>query len=183
MVGKQSTKRNGTLVLTGFISTGKTSAGKRIAERLALEFIDMDTLIEAREGRNVQALYRENGEAYLRERERELISELALRTNVVIATGGGALLDRSNVEPFSHAFVVCLDASLNDIVSRTASVQNRPILQGSNAQERIGGLLESRRRDYAAIPVHVDTSGMTVDEVVDQVIQLWQEHCEPYALY
>jgi shikimate kinase len=105
------------LVLTGFMGTGKTVIGQIVAQRLGREFVDMDSMIETREGNSIRKIFQTRGEEYFRTREAQLCVELASRENLVIATGGGALIDPSNRERFRNAFVVCLDASTDEISS------------------------------------------------------------------
>src|SRR5919201_3601218 len=106
------------LVLTGFMGTGKTSVGCALARVLQREFVDMDEVIAAREGAPISEIFARRGEEYFRRRERELCMELAARENLVIATGGGALVDAANRAQFAHANIICLDASLDEILQR-----------------------------------------------------------------
>lgn len=162
------------LVLTGFMGTGKTSVGKVIAQELTREFVDIDAVIEMCEGKTVREIFATSGELYFRVREVELCTELGKRKNLVIATGGGALVDARNRAAFANAFVVCLDASMDEIIARIGGVTNRPMIAG-DARQRIETLLRERQPAYAQIQQHIDTTNKTVEQVAAQVITLFQQ--------
>jgi len=162
------------LVLTGFMGTGKTSVGRIVAAKLAREFVDMDAIIQAGEGQTIRAIFQTRGEAYFRAREAALVAELAGRGGLVIATGGGTLIAPGNRAAFADAFVVCLDASAEEIVRRLAGMSDRPLLAQGELHERVAALLQARREAYAQIQMHVDTTGKTVEQVADEVIALFQ---------
>ncbi|MBC7260827.1 MAG: bifunctional shikimate kinase/3-dehydroquinate synthase, partial [Chloroflexi bacterium] len=163
--------RNENLILTGFMGTGKTSVGQEIAQRLGREFIDMDTLIEARTGLTVAAIFQQRGEAYFRCLEADLCRELAARSGLVIATGGGTLIPDLNRELLmASGIVVCLTASLSEILRRLEHAEDRPLLHVTDRRERIAVLLAERAVAYERIPLQVDTTGLTVAEVADRVM-------------
>jgi shikimate kinase len=162
------------IVLTGFMGAGKTAVGRIVARKLEREFVDMDALIEAREGKTVRDIFQSNGEAYFRARESALCAELAARHDLVIATGGGALVNPHNLEMFSGAFVVCLDATADEILSRLSGVCDRPLLMSDNPRRRAQDLLNARRAAYARIQLHVDTTGQSTDQIADQIICMFQ---------
>lgn len=164
------------VVLTGFMGAGKTSVGKVIAERLGREFVDMDLAIEAAEGMTIRQIFEKRGEAYFRAREAEWCAQLAPRENLVIATGGGALVNSQNLAQFGDAFVVCLDATPDELLGRLQGEQNkkRPLLAAPNPRQRIVELLDGRRDAYAQIEWHLDTNGKTVEQVAEEVVALVQ---------
>ncbi len=162
---------HGNLILTGFMGTGKTTVGREIAKRLGREFVDMDALIEARTGLTVGTIFQQQGEAYFRRLEADLCRELASRSGLVIATGGGTLIPDLNRELLmASGTVVCLTASLDEILRRLARAEDRPLLQAANRRQRLEALLAERATVYERIPLRVDTTGFTVDEVADQVL-------------
>ncbi|MFC1453053.1 shikimate kinase [Verrucomicrobiota bacterium] len=163
------------IVLMGFMGTGKTSVGKRLAERLGLSFVDMDDVIEEEEGKAISRIFAEDGEARFRECERRLVERLAARPDTVIATGGGVVLNPRNVEDYTRSgLVVCLSATPEVILGRVAQETHRPLLAGDGKRERILGLLESRQALYDAIPCRVDTSRMSIDAVVERILSLYR---------
>ncbi len=164
------------LVLTGFMGTGKTTVGRLVAEQLGRPFVDMDALIEQRAGLNIPAIFATRGEAAFRRMERELCHELAARDGLVIATGGGALIDPVNrALMIGSGVVICLEASPDVLLARLQMQQDRPLLDGSALPERIHALLKTRRAAYAALPYHLDTSALTPRQTMEEILALWQK--------
>lgn len=170
-----STSRLGSrnLILTGFMGTGKTAVGQEIARRLGREFVDMDALLEDREAMTVGSIFRQKGEARFRQLEASLCRELAARQELVIGTGGGALIPDANHEILSASGpVVCLTASPDEILRRLEVTEDRPLLDVADRQARVASLLAERREAYARIPLQVDTTGLAVAQVADQVLDV-----------
>jgi len=168
------------IVLVGFMGTGKTCVGRRLAARLDLRFVDMDLLLEERAGKPIARIFAEDGEPRFRALERALAGELATRSGLVIATGGGVVLDPDNVRDFSRTgLVVCLRATPETILRRVASETHRPLLAGGDRLAKIAALLESRRHLYDAIPHQVDTTECSVAEVAERIVALLRERNEP----
>lgn len=164
------------LVITGFMGTGKTSVAKKVAEYLGMPHIDMDQMIEERVGVSISELFTSPGEAFFREEERKLCQELASPASLVIATGGGALVSPANREAFLQEgnVVICLDCEPGELMRRLEKVEDRPLLEGGQRRERIQSLLAQRRVAYAQIPLHIDTTSLTVEEVAGQLISLYE---------
>lgn len=157
------------IVLTGFMGAGKTSVGRALAKLLSRAFVDMDEQISTREGQSIAEIFSERGENYFRELERALVQELAARENLIIATGGGALVNPDNRATFANAHVICLDASAVEIWSRLKGANNRPLLQ-ENKQTRIQDLLDARRDAYNAIRIHVNTNQRSPQEIAQEIV-------------
>lgn len=161
------------IVITGFMGTGKTVVGRAVAERLGRWFVDMDAVIEQRARKPIRAIFAEQGEVAFRLMEAELCHELAHERNLVIATGGGALVSEANREALGRSSVlICLTAPVDVILERLADADDRPLLAGPDRRSRVEALLAQRAAAYAAIPHHVDTAGKTVDEVAEEVIRI-----------
>src|SRR3970282_2738904 len=160
------------IILTGFMGTGKTVVGARLAERLGLPFIDLDRLIEEGAGLKVAEVFASEGEAGFRRRERELIATLAHRLDCVVATGGGAVLDPENVQHLKMGgVVVCLRAETGVILQRIGTDDRRPLLEGQGRLARIRELLEMRAAAYTRADLSIDTSTSNVEDVVDQIVR------------
>ncbi|MBN1558279.1 MAG: shikimate kinase, partial [Lentisphaerae bacterium] len=167
-----SSARN--IVLVGFMGTGKTAVGRTLAARLNLAYLDMDATIEAREGRTISDMFAHEGEARFRALERALVRELAARSGLVIATGGGIVLDPRNVEDFARTgLVVCLRAEPETILARVARDTHRPLLEGGDKLQTIRSILEKRRALYDAVPHQIDTTPLSVDQVADAILALY----------
>ena len=164
------------IVLTGFMGVGKTAVGREVAARLGRKFVDMDAVIAARAGLSIPEIFSQQGEAAFREMEAGLVRELAGQRGLVIATGGGALVDVGNRERMARTgLVVCLTAGVDDILARVGGEEagaRRPLLAGPDARARAMDLLERRAAAYAEIPFHIATDGRGVQETADEVIAL-----------
>ena len=168
------------IILTGFMGTGKTTIGKRLAKRLGWRFVDVDQWIEECAGLSIPRIFAERGETVFRRLERRCISRVVHCRHHVIATGGGAFVDpQSRARLRVSGPVICLAAKPQVIfarISRNAAM--RPLLSGSpNPPARIRTLLAQRAGAYAQADLTVDTSDLSIDEVVEQV---WR-HLHPYV--
>ncbi len=161
------------IVITGFMGPGKTSVGRAVADRLGYEFVDMDAVIETRAGKPIARIFAEDGEPAFRRMEAALCEELGARKGLVIATGGGALVNPANrVRMMASGAVVCLTCSVEEILRRVDGNADRPLLAVADRRAQIERLIETRREAYAAIPWQIDTTAFTIEEVADQVIEL-----------
>jgi len=161
-----------TLVITGFMATGKTEVGQRLARRLGRPFLDTDGLVETAARRTVAQIFADDGEARFRALERDAVEEACAVPDAVIATGGGTLLDAENRQRLAAAGpVVCLTASPEEIARRVGDVTSRPLLVGHNGDrlKRIRTLLAERAPVYALATHTVETSGLTVEQVTERV--------------
>jgi shikimate kinase len=162
------------LLLNGFMATGKSTVGRRVAELEGVPFDDLDVAIERRAGARVSEIFESVGEAGFRRLERaELERVLAEPTRRVIALGGGALLSRDlRLDALDRACVVCLDAPLDVVLSR-AGATPRPLLAGPDPRARAAELLAARRPAYAEAHARVDTGRGDVDESARAVQAAW----------
>jgi 3-dehydroquinate synthase len=152
------------------MGTGKTAVGKTIARQLGRPFVDMDTEIEARAGKSVPRIFAEQGESAFRRLEATLCRELSAQRGLVIATGGGALVDGRNRELMMETgLVICLDASPEAILDRVSDNEHRPLLHVSDPRSEIDRLLATRRDAYEAIPWHIETTDLSPEEVASHV--------------
>jgi 3-dehydroquinate synthase len=166
------------LVLTGFMATGKTTVGHQLAQKLGMEFVDTDELIESRHG-PISRIFAEQGEAEFRAIEREVARELGSRTGLVISTGGRMILDPESFRALSgNGRIFCLVATPEEIHHRVINDENRrdrPLLQVADPQQRIIELMAERQDDYGRFPQLVtDHAGPNV--IADEVAQLWSSH-------
>jgi shikimate kinase len=157
------------IVLTGFMGTGKTTAGGLVAQQLGRSFFDMDAAIEHRTGLTISRIFAQESEPYFRAIERGLCYELALQNNLVIATGGGALIDETNYRALAKTgLIICLTASPEAIEARLRASDDRP-LAGQWRE-----LLEERQSIYDAMPYQIDTTAKSTEYVAQEIIALWQ---------
>ena len=150
--------------------SGKTSTGRALAQALNLPFHDLDEAIAERAGTAIPDIFREEGEVGFRRRERAALGEVLASGKVVVALGGGALLDpRSRAEAEASGCVITLDAPLDSLAARLAGTPDpRPLLEG-DLRGRLESLLETRAGHYASFPTRVETSRLTPQEVAWQI--------------
>ena len=161
------------IVLTGFMGTGKTAVGRALAEALGRPFVDMDALLEERLGMTISAYFASAGEGAFRQAEAALVRELAPRRGLVIATGGGALVPEANRRAFlEQATVILLECAPEAVLRRLEGTSDRPLLAGPDPQAAVTQLLASRREAYEAIPLRLDTTHLTIAEAAERVRRL-----------
>jgi shikimate kinase len=159
------------IVLTGFMGTGKTTIGRLLAQRLNLAFVDTDALIVARDGRAIPDIFRQDGEAAFRQLETAVAQELAAQSNLVIATGGGLLLDPQNVTALSgNGCIFCLVASPAEILRRVGAGSGRPLLQGPDPAATIRQLLADREVAYGRF-TQIDTDNKSPEQIVKEIMK------------
>lgn len=162
------------LYLIGFMGSGKSSVGRRLAERLGRPFVDTDEEIARREGMDIPSLFAKGGELYFRDLEQAVLLDLAGRSGWVIATGGGIVLRVRNTEIMRNSGTTIFLFAREEVLLRrlTGSEAGRPLLGSAvDAAERIRQLLKERRGMYEWADLVVDTSDRTVDQVVDEIIR------------
>jgi shikimate kinase len=154
------------------MGAGKTAIGRELARHLRLEFVDADQEIERRTGADVALIFEKEGEAGFRRREREVIAELTQRDGLVLATGGGAVLDPANREALkARGFVIYLKASVDAQAARTAQNRNRPLLETEDRQERLKQLFEVRAPLYESLAqLTVETDSGQVKHISQRII-------------
>lgn len=163
---------NRNIVLVGFMGTGKSSVGRCLSKALNMTFTDMDDRIVERAGKPVSRIFAEEGEHAFRALEREVASELSRQSGLVIATGGGVVLNPANIRDFSATgFVVCLTATPETIIARLKDDTTRPLLRDGNKLESIRALLMARQPLYDAIPMQVRTSSLSPDAVAHLIAE------------
>ena len=160
------------IILVGFMGTGKSAVGKMLARRLNRPFIDLDRQIERQAGRTVQQIFARDGEPAFRKLEAKAVQEVAALKEHVIATGGGVMCDEENVQALKNSGVlVCLTAGADTIMERTsASPASRPLLAGGDPREQINELLKRRAPYYAQADLTIDTTGRTLKEVSEEIL-------------
>lgn len=160
------------VVLTGFMGTGKTVVGRRLATHLGRTLLDTDALVERATGRTVREIFAADGEPRFRELERAAVAEACAAGDVVVSTGGGTLVDERNRAALAdRGLLVCLTASPRVIARRVrGSVAERPLLSGHpSLTGRIRELLDARAAVYGRVPLQIDTSNLSIDDVVAEI--------------
>jgi len=161
------------IILIGFMGTGKTVTGRALAERTGMELVDMDSLIEVRQGKTIPEIFAQDGEPAFRALERQLVSELSTQSGLIISTGGGVVINPDNLTDFEKSgLMVCLTASPETIFHRLEKDTTRPLLSGDKKQQ-IAALLEKRKPLYAAIAHQIDGDRLGPEERADAILNLY----------
>lgn len=164
----------GSLFLVGPMGAGKSTIGRQLAKSLSRTFLDSDKEVEDRTGVGIPLIFELEGEAGFRARERAVIDDLSRRSDIVLATGGGAVLDPDNRHHLnSRGQVIYLRTSVDQQLARTARDRNRPLLQTDDPRARLEELMRTREPLYRDVAHHVvDTDGRRVREVVEDILCL-----------
>ncbi len=164
------------IVLMGMMGTGKTTVGKRLAQRLGREFFDSDQEIESAVGMKIPEIFARYREIRFRSEEKLVVHKLAALSGIVLATGGGAALDPDNMAALRRSGVlITLRAAPEVILERVSRKGDRPLLRKANPLAEIQILLEQREFAYRQGDIEVDTSELTPDEVADLIIERLKE--------
>jgi shikimate kinase len=161
------------IVLIGFMATGKSAVGRRVAERLGWSFFDTDDMIEQQTGHTIADLFAKGGEEAFRELESKTVSLVAMMDKAVIATGGGVPLRPANMDELErNGRVVLLTASPETILKRLdLGAVPRPLLAGADPVVRVKKLLAQRQPVYARNSLTVSTDGLDENQVVDLIVK------------
>ena len=154
------------------MGTGKSTVGKKIAERLGFSYIDTDEVIEKTEKKKISEIFNEYGEKYFRDLETEVIKTLQDYDHFIIATGGGMVLRDENVKMLKALGPLVLLYTNPDVIfERIKSVQNRPLIE-EDKLDKIKEILKQRDPIYSKVAdFKVDTSLLAIDEVVDIILK------------
>ena len=167
----------GSIFLVGMMGAGKTSVGRVLAKRLQKTFYDSDHVIEDRTGVKIPLIFEIEGEPGFRVRESSVVDELTALRDIVLATGGGAVLSEKNRDRLrTRGTVVYLRASVRDLLNRTRHDKNRPLLQAADPRARLTELYEKRDPLYREVAhVTVDTGNQSIASLVNRLCQLLLE--------
>ena len=157
------------------MAVGKSAVGHNLAKRLGRRFVDLDRLIEKSAGMKVREIFEQKGEAYFRQLEKQTLARVLAKNGQIIATGGGVVLDDDNLALLrEQTLLVGLSASNETILKRVGDSATRPLLKGADRRARIEELLTSRQSRYAQAHVIIDTGDLTLNQVVDKIIEISQ---------
>lgn len=160
------------IVLVGLMGVGKTTVGRRLANRLNLPFVDADEEIVAAANMPISEIFERFGESHFRDGEKRVIARLVDETPKVIATGGGAFIqDDTRALILDKALAVWLDAEIDTLVERVSRKNDRPLLAKGNAGEILRDLAKVRNPIYALAPIHVKSHGGPHEATVDAILK------------
>jgi shikimate kinase len=176
----QAMKAKQNIFLIGPMGSGKTAVGKHLARLMNRLFLDSDHEIEVRTGADIPLIFEREGEAGFRARERAVIAELTARSDIVLATGGGAILNaESRRELASRGWVVYLETSVAQQVERAGRTRHRPMLAGRVPEERLAELMQVREPLYREIADMVtSTDRRRVHAVAELILHEFRAHAD-----
>ena len=173
---KRENKSSPNIVLVGFMGTGKTSIGKRLATRLRMRYMDTDDIIERDSGRCISDIFSEDGEETFRELESKAVRKVSKLNNHIISTGGGVVLKEANMVALKrNGIIFCLTATPEEIYRRVQHQSHRPLLQTPDPLAKIKLMLEDRQPYYAKADYTVETTGCSFEAVIAYIKRVFME--------
>ena len=171
---------NRAIVLVGLMGAGKTSIGRRLADRLGLAFIDADTEIEKAAGKSIPDIFAEHGETHFRDGERRVILRLLENGAQVLATGGGAFMNpETRAAIKAHGLSIWLKAELDVLLKRVSKRGGRPLLENKDPAEVLQNLINLRYPVYAEADITVESLDVQHTQMVNAVLQALANHNQP----
>jgi shikimate kinase len=158
------------LYLIGMMGVGKTTVGKLLAEEIGYRFIDTDEVIVKAAGKSINEIFAENGEAEFRQLESDVLAQVCAYTKLVIATGGGIVMQQHNWSYLHHGLIVWLDVPVQIILQRLAEDDTRPLLQ-DDPESKLRSLLEQRQPMYSQADLHITINATeTPEEIATRIL-------------
>ena len=160
------------IALIGLMGSGKSTVGALLAQKLNMNFVDIDAEIEKKEKITISEIFMQKGEPYFREAETQTIKDFTSQNNQIISTGGGAVQDKKNLGILKqNCTVIYLKASPEVLFSRIKEDTSRPLLQNAEPQKTLEELLEKRQENYKKADIIINTDSKIVDEVLNEIIK------------
>ena len=170
------------LYLVGFMGTGKTTVGRAVGHKLDFQVLDSDHEIERLQGKSIPDIFAQDGEPAFRVLERAFIEHGHPAERTVVACGGGLVVQPNMLDLLkSKGVVICLHASLETILARTARHRNRPLLEVENPEERIRTLYAAREPIYKQSGTVILTDSRPLHDIVAHVMRTWRRDAADFA--
>ncbi len=167
------------IVLVGLMGAGKSTVGRRLANRLSLPFLDADNEIEAAAGMSIPDIFSVHGENYFREGEKRVIARILQEGPIILATGGGAYMNEETRATIAERGVsVWLKADVEVLLERVSRRRNRPLLQNADPKATLEKLMQDRNPFYGLADVHIESRDAPHDRVVSAIIRSLRQHLE-----
>jgi shikimate kinase len=170
------------LYLVGFMGTGKSTVGRAVAQRMGFTLLDSDHEIERQQGKTIPDIFAQQGEPAFREMERRFIREGHPDRRAVVSCGGGLVIAPGMLELLqARGVVICLHASIETILARTARNRNRPLLEVDNPEERVRTLFAQREPVYRRAGALILTDSRPLQDIVSHVLRTWRRDAADFA--
>ena len=163
------------LTLTGMMGVGKTSIGKKLAKKLKYDFVDIDEIIEKKEGQSINLIFKNKGENYFRKIEKEITLIELKKNKCIISLGGGAFLNktiRETTKKFSVSF--WLDLPIKKLINRLKKSKKRPLLNKEDKNENIKKIYFARKKIYNQANFRIKCERLTAKEVVEKILSFYE---------
>jgi len=167
------------IILVGFMGTGKTVIGELLAKELNMEFIELDQAIEKKAGKSIPDIFAQDGEIRFREWEIQLCKETSAKKKVIVATGGGVVLNKINIDYFKrNGIVYCLESTPEVILKRTMKdgKEKRPLLNNPDPAGTIKNLLDFRAPFYRAAADHIINVNKDLDSIIKEIVEIHKKN-------
>ncbi len=164
------------VVLTGMMGVGKSTIGKSLADKLSFKFIDIDKLIEKKEGSSINLIFKNKSESYFRRIESIISLQEIKKNSSVISLGGGAFLNKSirrAVKSYSVSF--WLDVDLNELINRLNRTKKRPLLYNKNIKETVKKIYLERKKTYSEADFRIKCSFLRPELIVNKILKLYEK--------
>ena len=164
------------LTLTGMMGVGKSTIGKNLAKKLKYNFIDVDKIIEAKEGLSINLIFKNKSESYFRKIENEITLSELKKNNSVISLGGGAFLNktiRKNTKKYSTSFWI--DVPIYNLIKRLEKSRQRPLLYKKNMAETVKKIYFDRKKIYNEADYRIKCNSLKPNEVVSKIISIYEK--------
>ncbi len=170
------------LYLVGFMGTGKSTVGRAVAHRLGFQLLDSDHEIERQQGKTIPEIFAQDGEPAFRALERAFIDQGHPAQRTLVSCGGGLVVQPGMLAALqARGVVICLHASLETVLARTARNRTRPLLDVENPEERIKTLYAARESIYRQSGTLILTDARPLSDIVTHVIRVWRRESREFA--
>ena len=164
------------LVLTGMMGVGKSTIGKSLAERLSFSFVDIDKLIETKEGSSINLIFRNKSENYFRRLENIVSLEELKKSDSVISLGGGAFLNNAIRRAVKYSSVsFWLDVDINELTKRLNKTKRRPLLSGKNLKDNINKIYLERKKTYSEADYRIKCNFLDPETIVNKILKIYEK--------
>ena len=164
------------LTLTGMMGVGKSTIGKNLAKKLNYNFIDVDKIIEAKEGRSINSIFKNESESYFRKIENDITLAELKKRNSVISLGGGAFLNktiRRSAKNFSISF--WLDVPIYELTKRLKKSRQRPLLFKKNIDETVKKIYFDRKKIYNEADYRIKCKSLKLEQIVNKILGMYEK--------
>ena len=166
---------NKNLILTGMMGVGKSTIGKNLAEKLSYSFVDIDHLIETKEGSSIKTIFKNKGESYFRKIEQDITLEMLKKKGLVIALGGGAFLNKSIRRLIKQSSIsFWIDVKTDILIKRLEKTDKRPLLLKGNLNETVNKIYLERKKNYSEADFRIKCNFETKENIIEKIFKLYE---------